>query len=409
MPLTVNQVKNAKPGRHSDGGGLYLLVKPSRSKSWVLRVQLKGHRRDFGIGSAVVEKVSDDSVPVEKRKQLTLTEAREKARLGRAIAKSGINPVTLWGAEEEEVPTLKEAAETYHANAKQAWRNGKHQVQWLSTLEAYAYPLLGKVPVDVISADDVFKALVPIWLEKPETARRVKQRIGAVLDFSHAKGWRPADAPMRALNQLLKALKQKRGGNFASMPWDKIPAFWRKLNEGDPSIGKWALQFLILTTARSGEIRKAKWRDIDMEAAEWLVPPLNVKTDKPHLVPLPPAALSILKAVREVTDHKPDDFVFPGMKGKMMSDATMAKALRVAGGDDYTVHGFRSSFTDWGAETGQPDAWVDKALGHKLPDKVDAAYRRTTYFQQRRDRLMPAWADYVEGPDNLISLAERRA
>ena len=408
MSLTVNQVRHAKPGRHSDGAGLYLLVKPSRSKSWVLRVQFKGHRRDFGIGSAVAEKVSDDSTPIEKRKQLSLAEARHKAKLGRALAKSGINPVTLWDMVEEEAPTFKAAAESYHENAKRAWRNGKHQAQWLATLEAYAYPLLGKVSVDAISADDLFKTLVPIWLEKPETARRVKQRMGAVLDYSHAKGWREVDAPMRALNQLLKALKQRRGGNFAAMPWDKLPAFYAKLEEGEPSIGKWALQFLILTAARSGEVRKARWRDMDEDAAEWLVPALNVKTDKPHIVPLVPAALAILKAVRAVTGGKADDFVFPGLKG-MMSDATMSKALRVAGGVAYTVHGMRSTFTDWAAETGQPDAWVDKALGHKLPDKVDAAYRRTTYFNQRRDKLMPAWSHFLDGPTNLISLAERRA
>lgn len=408
MPLTVKEVKNAKPGRLSDGGGLYLLTKPSGTRSWVLRVQLNGERKDYGIGGFTAEPIPAD-VALEKRKLLTLTEAREKARRGRLLAKAGINPVAAWKSEDLVVPTFKVAAKEYHLHIQKTWKNGKHRAQWLSTLETYAFPVIGSMLVSEIEAHDIQRVLNPIWLSKSETARRVRQRILAVLDYAHGKSWREAEAPARALDELLKGLKQPRGGNFAAMPWADLPAFMAELRGGPPSVGKWALQFLILTAARTIEVRKAKWEQIDWEAREWAVPPANMKKDKPHLVPLTPEAMAVLEAVKAVHGCKPSAFIFPGLKG-MMSDATMSKALSVAGGGEYTVHGMRSSFTDWGADTGQPDAWVDKALAHKLPDKVDAAYRRTTYFNQRRDKLMPAWSAFVMNEkSNVASITERRS
>lgn len=412
MSLTAVQARTAKPGRHSDGRGLYLLVKPSGAKSWVLRVQHNGVRRDFGIGSYAEVSVSKDydRFPLALRRSLTLEEARKKAALGREIAKNGMNPATVWRQDEpKEVHAFKAVAEEYHEQAKKGWRNGKHGAQWLTTLERYAFPEIGSTPVEEVEASSIQKLLLPIWLTKGETAQRVKQRIGVVLDYAHGKGWRSAEAPLRAVNQLMRGIKQPKGGNFAAMPYAKLPNFMAKLREADISVGNRALQFLILTAARSGEVRKVQRKEIDLKQGVWRVPAEKAKAAKVHIVPLVPAAVAIVKELDELFAPKDDDLVFPGLKGPM-SDATMAKVLRVTKGGDYTVHGFRSTFRDWAAESAFPDSWAEAALAHSNPNKVEAAYRRTTFFEQRRDKLMPAWASFVlaENP-KIVSLAAKRA
>lgn len=389
----MKQILNATKGRYSDGKGLYLLVKPTGSKSWVLRVQHNGRRRDFGLGSFVAQSIAAD-VPIHLRKSLTLAEAREKARIGRELARAGMNPSALWKSESLAVPTFAHAAEEYHAQVSKAWRNGKHGDQWINTLKTYVYPLVGDQPLDEIDARAIQQVLTPIWLTKPETARRVRQRIGVVLDYAHGRGWRETEAPMRALQQLLGGFKQPKGRNFAAMPYKQLPAFMASLRAGEVSIGRLALQFLILTAARSGEVRKARWRDIHLDAGEWHVPPENAKTARLHIVPLTPAADLILRQARDLCSAAPDDFVFPGLKGTM-SDATLAKVLRTNGGGEFTVHGFRSSFRDWAAESGFADSWAEAALAHTNPNRTESAYRRTTFYDQRRDTLMPAWANYV--------------
>jgi integrase len=393
--LSVRKIQHARPGRHADGNGLYLLVKPSGAKSWVLRVQYGGRRRDYGLGTAITGLIDVD-VPLHKRRSLTLAQAREKARLAREIAKAGLDVSALWRAKEELVPSFKSVATEYHAHVSKGWRNGKHADQWLTTLKAYVFPLIGGLPVDAIDPPAIQRVLAPIWLEKGETARRVRQRIAAVLDYAHGKGWRETEAPIRAVNQLLGGIKQPRSGNFAAMPYREVPAFTTRLGAGDFSIGRSALRFLILTTARSGEIRKARWRDIDLDLNEWRVPPGNTKTDRLHIVPLVSAAVAILDEFRGGAVVDPDNLIFPGLKGEM-SNATLAKVLRTNGGGDFTVHGFRSAFRDWAAENGHPDGWAEAALAHTNPNRVESAYRRTTFFEQRRDKLMPAWAAYVLG------------
>jgi integrase len=333
-------------------------------------------------------------IPVYKRKSLTLAQAREKARIGRELAKAGINPALHWRLENRLIPSFEQAAREYHAQVSRGWRNGKHGEQWLSTLKTYAFPVIGALPVDKIEARTVQRVLSPIWLTKAETARRVRQRIGAVLDYSHGHGWRETEAPMRALSQLLGGIKQPRSGNFAAMPYKDLPAFLSKLAEGEFAVGRLALQFLILTAARSGEVRKARWRDVDPEAREWTVPAENAKTNKLHIVPLVPAILQILEQMRGLFGIDPDDLVFPGLNGPM-SDATLAKMLRTNGGGCYTVHGFRSTFRDWAAENGFPDAWAEAALAHANPNRTESAYKRTTFFEQRRETLMPAWASFI--------------
>jgi integrase len=396
MPLTAKQVKNAKPGRHSDGGGLYLLVKPSGTASWVLRVQHEGERKDFGLGSVTFDAIPVD-IPLERLKQLTLAQAREKARIGRALAKSGINPSEHWrrsAQKEQSRQTFRQVAEECHRQAKKGWRNGKHREEWLGSLERYAFSEIGDELVENVDAAAIQRVLLPIWLAKGETARRVKQRIGVILDYAHAKGLRSTEAPMRAVAQLMRGIKQPKAGNFAAMPYKDLPQFMLQLRQGGWSVGRLALQFLILTAARSGEVRHALWQEIDLQAGEWRIPPEKMKAEKLHIVPLVPAARNILGDLGAQSGRKPGALVFPGLKG-IMSDATMAKVLRSCGAGQYTVHGFRSAFRDWAAEAGYPDSWAEAALAHTNPNRTEGAYRRTTFFDQRKDTLMPAWADFV--------------
>lgn len=383
--LTVAQVRNAKPGRHSDGSGLYLLVKPSGAKSWVLRVQVGGRRRDFGLGAADL---------------VSLAEAREKAREYRKAAKAGLDPVLERKRALRQIPTFLEAAKQYYREVRPSWRNGKHAEQWWKTLEIYAFPMIGSTRVDHIDAPRIQAVLLQIWLTKSETASRVRQRISAVLDYAHGQGWRETETPRAAINSLLKRIKQpKRGPGFAAIPYADLPPLMTTLRSGEPTSGRLGLRFLILTAARSGEVRGATWSEIDFENARWNIPAARMKAGDPHSVPLPAEALEILRFARDLTGDRPDRPIFEGMKGKAMSDMTLGKALRAAGAGAYTVHGMRSAFRDWVAErTDFPGDWAEAALAHTLPNKVEAAYRRTKFVEQRR-RLMDAWADYLGGAE----------
>jgi integrase len=294
------------------------------------------------------------------------------------------------------VPTFEEAARHYHEETKGSWKNPKHADQWINTLTSYAFPLIGKLPVDAVDAREIEAVLVPIWLSKAETARRVRQRIGTVLDYSKAKGWRPTDAPMRNVNTLLKALKQPRKGSFAAMPYKDVPAFMAKLAGGDQSMGRLALRFLVLTAARSGEVRGATWSEVDFENALWTVPAERMKMGEEHQVPLCSRALAILEEVKRQSTGKPDAVIFPGLKRQPLSDMTLSKVLKSNGGGAYTVHGFRSAFRDWCAETGINNDWAESALAHTVPNRVEAAYRRTKFLDQRRD-LMNWWGTFCIG------------
>lgn len=393
--LTALKVKNARIGRHGDGAGLFLVVRPEGSKAWVLRVQFQGKRRDFGLGGADV---------------LSLVEAREKAATWRKMAKAGLDPALEARKERSEIPTFEQAAQRYHDNVKGGWKNPKHAAQWISTLQAYAYPTLGKLRVDMIDAPLIWSALGSIWQEKPETARRVRQRIGTVLDYSKANGWRETEAPMRALAQIASR-QTKRAGNFAAMPYAELPDLMSGLRDTEQTIGRRALQFTILTAARSGEVRGARWREIAFDKAEWTIPAERMKAGKLHIVPLSAPARAILRELADVLGEDPDALIFPGLKGQPLSDMTLSKAFRVSGGEGYTVHGTaRSSFRDWVAEQCPtvPGDVAEAALAHAVKGKVEAAYRRATYLEQRRE-LMTKWAQYLAGESNVIAMTGRRA
>ena len=379
--LTALSVKAAKePGRYHDGDGLMLVVKSATSRSWLLRMQVNGKRRDFGLGS--LSKVS-------------LSEAREKARETRALYASGIDPVMERKRKLTEMlqtPSFETAARAVFEEHKHAWKNAKHRAQWITTLETYVFPYIGYVRIDEVTGPMIRDAVIGIWLTKLETARRVLQRIGTVLDWAHAKGYRDHEAPLRSVRKGLP--KQPRTeSHFAAMPYADLPAFMVRLSEKD-SVGRLALRFLILTAARSGEVRLATWDEIDEGGKAWRIPGERMKAGKDHHVPLSEAALAVLDTLRPL--RAKGDLIFPGIrKGKPLSNMTLTKALHDLGHGDVTVHGFRSSFRDWAAEqTTVPGDVVEAALAHTIRNRVEAAYRRTNYFD-KRIVLMDKWAEFL--------------
>jgi integrase len=284
-----------KPRRNPKTGAV-----ESGAKSWVLRVQVAGRRRDFGLGSLDI---------------VSLEEARDKAREGRKLAKAGLDPSLERKKSMRLIPTFKEAAERYHAAVKGSWRNGKHADQWLSTLETHAFPLIGTTRVDHNDAPTIQSVLLPIWLTLPETARRVRQRVGSVLDYAHGQGWRATETPRNAVNSLMKRIKQpRRGAGFAAMPYADLPDFMRGLRDGQPSVGRLALQFLILTAGRSGEVRGATWDEIDLDKAQWNLPAARMKAGEAHSVPLSPPATEVLRRIYEITGVRKGRPIFPGLK-----------------------------------------------------------------------------------------------
>lgn len=388
--LSPMAFKNAvEPGRYQDGDGLFLLVKSKTSRSWMYRAQVDGKRRDFGLGSA---------------NDVGLAAARVKADEIRKQFKSGIDPVEAKKAAKRaqvEIPTFRKAAKLVHDEHKPGWKNDKHVAQWLSSLEAYAFPTIGDIRIDLVDAAAIRDLLLPIWLEKPETARRVRQRIAAVLDWGHWKGYRAAEAPTRSINKGLPR-QPKKDGHFAALPYFDAPELMTALAAND-SVGRLALQFTILTAARSGEVRGATWEEIEGDV--WTIPANRMKAGKAHMVPLGARALAILETAKAFRGTKKGEPVFPGLKRQPLSDMTLAKALRSVDEGKATVHGFRSTFRDWAAEmTATPGDVVEAALAHMIGNRVEAAYRRTNYLDKRRI-LMDQWAAYLAGKSNVVMLA----
>lgn len=377
MALTVLKVRNAKPGRHVDGRGLCLVVKPSGARTWVLRMQLKGHRRDYGLGSA---------------HDVSLTDARTAAAELRRRVRDGFDPVAERRKARKVIPTFEAATRTCHETLGDGWKDG-HHARWLSGFERHLFPRIGKKPVDKVDSACVVEALSPIWLEIPETARRLLQRIGVVLDFAHVKGWVPEEVSLRSVRKGLPRQNDKRG-HMEAMPYADVPALIQKLAAAAPTTGRDALRFTIYNAVRSNETRLAVWTEFDLDSAVWTIPAERMKAGATHIVPLSAPVVALLC---KRWDERTSDtgLVFSNDGKKPISDMTMTKLLRDDGLTSITVHGFRSTFTDWAAEyTDFPKEVADKALAHKLPNKVEAAYRRTDFFEKRRS-LMKQWADYL--------------
>jgi integrase len=377
--LTARKIETARPGKYSDGNNLYLVVSPGRSRKWVLRFTWRGKAREMGLGTPA-------TVP--------LADAREKAANARRMVAQGLDPIherKRTGG----VPTFGEMADQVREALLAGFRNAKHKAQWKSTLATYAASL-GDKPVDTITTDDVLAVLKPIWTEKSETASRVRGRIEKVLDAAKAKGYRQGENPARwrgHLDNLLSKKSKLTRAHHAAMPYDHVAAFVGRLREGD-SIAALALEFCILTAARSGEVLGAHWSEIDLEKKIWTVPAHRMKAGREHRVPLPKRAVAILRQLAKI---RTGDFVFPGQrKDRPLWNTTLHMTLRRMKVEGVTVHGFRSSFRDWaGNETHFPREVVETALAHLVGNETEQAYRRSDALEKRR-ALMEAFANYCD-------------
>ena len=404
--LTALAVKAAlaNPGTYQDGDGLFLKVDKRGGASWTLRLQRDGKRQDIGLGSA---------------KLLSLAEARDKASGYRKAVKIDRRDILAEKKDEAAAKvTFSAAARQYHTENEAGWKSAVYSRQWLASLENYAFPKLGEMPTGGITAADIITVLTPIWQEIPETARQVRNRICAVLDYAHAKGWRSREAPsgngsLKAGRGLPRQVKARE--NRKVMPYVALPGFITALRR-KPSFGRLALDLLILTGVRSQEVRLATWAEFDLEGRLWTIPADHMKRGKAHMVPLSDAALAVL-AKADALRLADSDVVFPGTAGKPMSDMTLLKVLRDMS-EPFHVHGFRSALTDWAANEGFPDAVVEAALAHKTPDAVQAAYRRTTYLGTpgqpgARVKMMEAWGRYCAGGSvgtgNVVPMPDKRA
>lgn len=385
--LTATAVKAAKSaGRYGDGDGLYLVVNKSGARSWVVRCQKDGRRRDIGLGSA---------------KKVSLALARERASQTRSQLEAGIDPV-IQKRKAAGIPTFREAAAIVYDEQRKSWRNAKHNYQWMQSLEAYAFPAIGERSVSDIDGASVRELLMSIWLTKHETAVRVRQRINTILDWAVAKGYRDAPLAMSIINKSLPKLAKGEKNHLAAMPYADVPEFMDALRQKN-SIGALALRLVILTAARSGEVRLATWDEIDLEAATWTIPAARMKARREHIVPLSKAALAIFEAAKGYRIAG-SQFVFQGMKkAKPLSDMTLTKILRDQG-LPFTVHGFRSSFRDWvGEETSFAGDVAEMVLAHSIKDKTEAAYRRGRMFDKRRI-LMDNWGGFCNSEAQTIQL-----
>lgn len=412
--------KKASPMRVPDGRGLYLEVHRNGTPSWVFRytlpklngagVRVGSRERWAGLGSYPA---------------VSLAEARDAADEMRRLLRAGQDPIEHRKREREArqeaerqaaagAVTFRQVAENYIEAHRAGWRNAKHAAQWGTTLETYTYSHFGDTPVRDIDVEMILRALRPIWTEKPETATRVRQRIEAVLDSATARGLRTGENPARWRGHLDKLLPKRSKvaavKHHAAMSYDALPAFWTDLSARDAMSAR-ALAFTVLTASRSGEVRGATWGELDFDRALWTVPADRMKSRRSHRVPLPDIAVEILRSV-EPKNAEANALIFPGSRGKPMSENTMRKYLiEDLEQPGLTVHGFRSTFRDWcGEETSFPRELAELSLAHVIHDDTEAAYRRGDALDRRR-KLMDAWASFCTSAsqESKVLRMERRA
>ena len=402
--LSAAFLRTAGPGRYCDGDGLYLLVKKTGKRFWVFRYKVNGSKlREAGLGRAG-----------EGRNCVRLAEAREKASELFRQVKAGIDPLTARDAAlaaskaAQQDATIKgitfgEAARRYIDAHAASWRNTKHAGQWTATIDTYATPFFGEIPVSEISTTHVLAAIEPIWTTKAETASRLRGRIESILDYAKARGWRTGENPAAWKGHLSLILparsKVAKVKHHAALPWMEAGTFMMELQH-QKGVGARALRFAILTAARSGEVRGARWREIDLVGATWTIPAERMKAGREHRVPLTQQALAVLAEVAAArTSDDPAALVFPGQSGgRPLSNMSVTAVLRRMERGDLTAHGFRSTFKDWAAEsTAYPAELSEMALAHTIGSKVEAAYRRGDLFEKRR-RLMADWGQFCSMP-----------
>ncbi|MEH6661910.1 MAG: integrase arm-type DNA-binding domain-containing protein [Parasphingorhabdus sp.] len=406
MPkLTALAVRNAKPGKHGDGEGLYLIVKPSGAKSWVLRIQADGKRQDIGLGTVDTSPKTgagslEVDIPILQRKMLSLLEARQKAALLRGAAKSGLDPIEERDRERQKIPTFEEATIAAHSALQKGWTD-KNATAFLNSLSTHAYPALAGKSVNLITSAEIITVLEPIWRDKPQIAKKVRQRITTVLNFSHSKGWRSTEAPQKSITSGLP--KQPKAGHVKVMPYQEVPPWVSSLILNTPTLVRRGMLLQIYTASRHGEVRGSQWGQFDFEERLWHRPAWLMKERIAHTVTLNTSAIELLQQIRSELGGEPEptDLLFPSRKGKMLSDDAFNKALRDAG-IPYDSHGFRSSFRDWAAENVPeiPDPVAEAAISHVVADKVVRAYKRTTFIEMRRI-LLQKWSDYLQGSETV--------
>lgn len=383
--LTKRLVENLGAGRHGDGNGLYLVVDPSGARRWIVRVVVKGQknkkdaplRTDFGLGGA-------DIVP--------LNQARERALEYRRMAKQGLNPRF---SAREEVPTFEEVAQQVHIARMPTWKNAKHGQQWINTLRDYAFPKIGRMPINAVGQPEVMMCLAPIWTEKHETARRLAQRIKTVLDVARSKGFRSGENPVTAIKDggVLPKVKAKVKHHKA-MDWQDVPAFYADLKTRNAMSAK-ALMFTCLTGSRTGEVLGMRWEEVDFNARLWSCPEERMKTGELHRVPLTDEMVAIIEPLKAMgSEH-----VFEGQKRhKPLSNMSMLMLLRRMRVEGVTVHGFRSTFRDWASEVANAQREVaEMSLSHRVGTDVERAYARSDLLEKRRV-LMERWSAFVTSP-----------
>jgi len=393
--LAARAIDTLPPGFHSDGGNLYLRVRDTGSRAWVFRYKLAGKVIELGLS------------PVADR---TLSQARELAGMMRTALADGKNPAGLLNRRDSQAKTFEDYAKELIENKRIGWRNAKHAAQWAATLEQYAYPTIGnKLPAD-ISLADVKAILLPMWATKTETATRLRQRIEAVIDYAAVhEGAHGRYNPARwkaNLDQVLPAAsKVAKRVHHAAAPYADVPRIMAALRDKD-FLSAYCLRFTILTAARAGEARGALWSEIDFAAKTWTIPEHRMKAHNLHRVPLCDEAMQILAKMKE---WRLDDAerIFNGVRGGLLSDVSVNKTLHSIV-PAVTVHGFRSSFRMWGAETTTyPSAVLEAALAHVNPNEVEAAYQRSDLFEKRR-QLMAAWGSYCGSKGNVVKLIKKR-
>jgi integrase len=401
--LSSLAVKHArKPGMLADGNGLYLQVTRANARSWIFRYYRNGKSREMGLGSL---------------KAVSLAGARLKAAACRGLLADGTDPIaardakrTQQALEDARAITFDQCAEAFITAHGAAWKNQKHFAQWKATLRTYVSPVFGSLPVQVVDVALIMKVLEPIWSTKPETAARIRGRIESVLNWAKARGYRSGENPALwkgHLSNLLPAhSKIAKVKHHAALPYDQTSHFMDTLRRQD-GIAPLALEFAILTAARTGEIIGARWAEIDLETKVWTVPASRMKNGREHRVPLSVEALAVLT---KVSEGEPDEFVFAGRKKRPLSNMAFLMLLRRMGHDKLTGHGFRSTFRDWAAERTNFQAEIaEAALGHVVGNKVEAAYRRGDFFEKRR-RLMEAWAQFATtAPSDAVVVSLREA
>jgi integrase len=402
--LTEAKIRTLTAGLHHDGAGLYLQIKPGGARSWIYRFRLNSRTRDMGLGALA---------------DVSLVKARDKASAARALVNDGIDPIEHTRAraiipaapKRCSPPTFEEVAESYMADRLKRLRSEVHRHQWRQTLVDYAYPVIGKMPVNEIETNDVLAVLKPIWETKCETAARLRGRIERILARATVEDLRRGANPATWRGHLQEALPARSEvqpvQHFRAMEFRDVPAFMRELCQID-TVGAVALRFLILTAGRTGEVLGARWAEIDWTEKTWTVPAIRAKTNRDHIIPLSTAALAALREVEPLRGVN-DDFIFPGRRGGL-SSMTFLVLLQRRMNRAVTAHGFRSTFRDWCGDEGDvPRDLAEASLAHVIKDATERAYRRKTAVERRRT-VMQAWSDYIlpPAPTEVVNIEEVR-